>query len=929
MKKRKTLQSMAALILSVVMLMGMLPAVAGAQTSDITGHWAEDILLKWAAEGLLYGDGSGNYSPDRPITRAELAALINRWKGYTAESDKIGQFKDVSPGKWYYKDISIALSSGYLSGTSATTISPEALATREHAMSVVARISGIDPASDTAVLTKAADGNEVSDWAKGLVSAVINEGLIGGSFGKIHPLAGITRAEAIVLLDRVKADARIYTFAGTYDSASPNKTVGSVSITTPDIFLKNLTILGDLTIGEGVGEGSVHLENVKILGNAFIRGGGKNSVYLHNVSVNGSLSVNRLGGQVRIVATGTTSATVAVLESGAILVTRNLVGGSIDRVTIPASLAAGQSVVLDGSFKVVENNAASISLSTVGRVGSLVLNQPTTVTGGASIGSVTTAAGAGSVVNGNVISGGQTGVSATPPAASDSGPRPEPEPMPKPEPVDKDETVDMEAEPEFINLNLDTDPPLEAVATNYLLYGYNVLQNGYMDTNKIAKDAPIFDKTKVIEDKTGSDPGHYTITPTTKSTSSYLYSKKVSSLYDSFDVSSTAEYKGLFFSGGFKSDFKTSTAISNEEVIIKNIQHHQTKEQAYTASLSTLKELLSADFLNDVKKYAGGNKDTNPDFAPEVILNKYGTHSIKQYFLGGRTELNFIFNNHSNASTSEISASVEATYKRFSGSVDAETKKKSNMVYNNSRTYFTSVGGNNINGSTAEVIASQYPEWLKSIEGKEAFCGIAGIDSSLRPIWDLVDEPAATNLKNAFIEAAKTAETDLAVLDGVPYYVTDILVFSHKDAEYAKTQLPDGYKWVTLNPGTFVTEPLEANKGAGGNYIYIAYKLSPDKDRAIADLLVIGGDTGDVKAHDGYHKIPIDLNDGAGGKWLYLEYRRANKDDTLFLKEIRGVYNASYEPPSGWKTMGGYTGNLNIGCKSDAEFVRLVYRRGA
>ena len=45
---------------------------------DITGHWAE-ADIRWCMEhGLMQGYPDGSFQPDRPVTRAELAAVLRR-----------------------------------------------------------------------------------------------------------------------------------------------------------------------------------------------------------------------------------------------------------------------------------------------------------------------------------------------------------------------------------------------------------------------------------------------------------------------------------------------------------------------------------------------------------------------------------------------------------------------------------------------------------------------------------------------------------------------------------------------------------------------------------------------------------------------------------------------------------------------------------
>ena len=47
-------------------------------TDDITGHWAEKDI-RWCIEhGLMKGYPDGSFQPDKPVTRAELSAVLRR-----------------------------------------------------------------------------------------------------------------------------------------------------------------------------------------------------------------------------------------------------------------------------------------------------------------------------------------------------------------------------------------------------------------------------------------------------------------------------------------------------------------------------------------------------------------------------------------------------------------------------------------------------------------------------------------------------------------------------------------------------------------------------------------------------------------------------------------------------------------------------------
>lgn len=45
---------------------------------DITGHWAERAIRRCMDRGLLQGYPDGSFQPDKPVTRAELAAVLRR-----------------------------------------------------------------------------------------------------------------------------------------------------------------------------------------------------------------------------------------------------------------------------------------------------------------------------------------------------------------------------------------------------------------------------------------------------------------------------------------------------------------------------------------------------------------------------------------------------------------------------------------------------------------------------------------------------------------------------------------------------------------------------------------------------------------------------------------------------------------------------------
>lgn len=199
------------LALSVCMAASAMPGVyaadgasGSAPGSDISGHWAKEAMQEFIEAGYLKGSG-GKYLPDGQMSRAQFAAIVNRMMGYTAESADISKFKDIGAAAWYRADLAKALAAGYMSGTSADTMSPETAVTREQAFVMLARVlklSATDSEADQA-LAAYNDAGSVSSWARSSVAAMVKAGYVSGdNNGNISPRKSITRAEGVTVLSR-------------------------------------------------------------------------------------------------------------------------------------------------------------------------------------------------------------------------------------------------------------------------------------------------------------------------------------------------------------------------------------------------------------------------------------------------------------------------------------------------------------------------------------------------------------------------------------------------------------------------------------------------------------------------------------------------------------------------------------------------------
>ncbi|NJL44694.1 MAG: S-layer homology domain-containing protein [Leptolyngbyaceae cyanobacterium SM2_3_12] len=107
---------------------------------DIQNHWAKDFVQGLLNENLIRGYDDGQFYPDRPMTRAQFAALLD--KAFTLTPRRPGlQFRDVPPNYWGASAIQAAYRAGYLSGFPDQTFGPENSMVR--AQSWVALVNGV------------------------------------------------------------------------------------------------------------------------------------------------------------------------------------------------------------------------------------------------------------------------------------------------------------------------------------------------------------------------------------------------------------------------------------------------------------------------------------------------------------------------------------------------------------------------------------------------------------------------------------------------------------------------------------------------------------------------------------------------------------------------------------------------------------------
>ncbi|MDF2669090.1 MAG: hypothetical protein K0R67_1396 [Paenibacillus sp.] len=345
-----------------LMTTGWSTAFAADVRTDSQGHWAEQQLAAWLSKGYIQGYEDGSLRPDNPIKRGELLALINRLN--ELKDTAAVTFNDVPVDHWAYSEVAKAVKAGYIEGYEDNSIRIDNPISRQELAVMVARLLKLSVSPDsTASADKFMDAASMPDWSKQQIGVLASIGVINGyEDGSFKPAGLVTRAEVVVMLERASHSA-IYYKAGVYGPTSGTSTItGNVNVTAAGVTLQNMRIEGDLTLGEGIGEGDVTLKNVTITGKTRINGGGANSIHLVD-SLLLELVINKQIGIVRIIASGSTSVQKADVQSGAIVESDGITSGEgIQSVTLSALLPKGAQITLQGNYEDVQVFAKGIML---------------------------------------------------------------------------------------------------------------------------------------------------------------------------------------------------------------------------------------------------------------------------------------------------------------------------------------------------------------------------------------------------------------------------------------------------------------------------------------------------------------------------------------------------------------------------------------
>ncbi|BBH22523.1 hypothetical protein Back11_38680 [Paenibacillus baekrokdamisoli] len=178
--------------------------------NDVANHWAKNAVNDMGSRMIISGNGNGQFSPDRNVTRAEFAAIIVRGLGLKLENAAT-PFSDVKTADWYSSAINTAYAHHLINGFADGTFRPNDNITREQAMVMIAKAmtitelkSKLPVQSADATLRPYADTADASNWALSSIADSVQAGVVSGrTSSQLAPKAYMTRAEVATIIQKL------------------------------------------------------------------------------------------------------------------------------------------------------------------------------------------------------------------------------------------------------------------------------------------------------------------------------------------------------------------------------------------------------------------------------------------------------------------------------------------------------------------------------------------------------------------------------------------------------------------------------------------------------------------------------------------------------------------------------------------------------
>ena len=185
-----------------------LPAAAAGGYTDVPGGaWYEAAVNEVTEKGYMTGVSKGQFAPTANVTRATVVTVLWRMEGSPAPTATVS-FGDVSPEAWYAQPVAWAKENGIANGDSRGDFKPDQPVTRQELAAFLTRYDqyrGVPLAEGS--LNLYSDANMTGVWAVESMRHAVGMGWLEGDGGRLLPGGVAIRAQLAVILQRLTTQA--------------------------------------------------------------------------------------------------------------------------------------------------------------------------------------------------------------------------------------------------------------------------------------------------------------------------------------------------------------------------------------------------------------------------------------------------------------------------------------------------------------------------------------------------------------------------------------------------------------------------------------------------------------------------------------------------------------------------------------------------
>lgn len=166
------------------------------------GDWCYDAVQYVYDNGLMAGTSAYTFTPGGATTRGMIVTILYRMEGQPSIAGESGAFADVPAGQYYTDAVAWAAKNGIVSGYTNGNFGPNDPITREQMAAILYRYTG-SPASSGMVLSEFTDADQISGYATDAMRWAVGNGLIAGTGNQaLSPKSGASRAQVATILMR-------------------------------------------------------------------------------------------------------------------------------------------------------------------------------------------------------------------------------------------------------------------------------------------------------------------------------------------------------------------------------------------------------------------------------------------------------------------------------------------------------------------------------------------------------------------------------------------------------------------------------------------------------------------------------------------------------------------------------------------------------